>query len=452
MSPVAFDIDDGLPFPRRYLATAAILSAVVLVVLDGAIANVALPTISATLRVTPAASVWVVTSYQIALVMMLLPCAAAGESRGYRRVFSAGVVLFTLASAGCALSPNLKFLVAARFVQGLGGAAVMAPIAALLRFTYPHARLGAAIGWNAVTVALASAAGPIIGAGIVSVAAWPWLFAVNIPVGIVVLLVGRSLPRTQGSGHRLDLISVVLNAAVFAPLVLGVDQMTQSWQIGAGLLTMAGVSLVLLVRREMGVKAPLIPLDLLRTQPFRISVMASVCCFAAQMSSFIALPFYLQHGLGQSTLMTGLYMTPWALAVAAAAPMAGRLADRVKTAWLCAGGGACLALGLALAALWPLEHNLPALIAFTVLGGLGFGFFQTPNNRNMLLSASRERSGAAGGMQSMARLTGQTLGSVMMGLLFTLLPAAVAPRAALGLGALLAVVAGLLSTRRAHDV
>ena len=441
--------DDGLPMPRRAIAAGAVLAAIVLAVLDGAIANVALPTISTELRVSAAATVWVVTGYQLAVVVSLLPCAALGEAYGYKRVFAGGVTLFTLASALCALSPTLNWLVAARFLQGLGSAAIMSLLAAMLRFTYPQRLLGRAIGWNALVVALSSAAGPTVGAGILSVATWHWLFAVNVPIGAIVLFAARALPVTQGHRRPLDLVSVALNAGTFAPLVIGVDLLGRHSLAAAGVLALAAASLTALVRRELPRRAPLIPVDLLQVGTFRFSVAASVCCFAAQSVSLVGLPFYLQHGLGQSPLMTGLYMTPWPLAVAVAAPLSGRAADRLATAWLCAAGGVCFAAGLAFVALWPLERTLLPLVGFTILCGLGFGFFQTPNNRNMLLSAPKARSGAAGGMQAMARLLGQTSGAVAMSLLFTLAPAAIAPRIGLGLGAVLALLGGVISLLRA---
>ncbi len=284
------DAEDGLPTPRRYIAAAAVLAAIVLAVLDGAIANVALPTIATTLHVTPAASVWVVTGYQMALVVSLLPCAALGESYGYRRIFTGGVVVFTAASALCALSPALPMLVAARFLQGLGAAAIMSLIAALLRFTYPQRLLGTAIGLNALVVALSSATGPTLGAAILSLASWPWLFAVNIPIGIIVLCAATALPQTPAHHRPLDLVSVAFNAGFFAPLVVGVDLLTSRPALGAVLLAVAALSLVALVRREAPRPAPLIPLDLLRGGTFRYSVVASVCCFAAQMLAYVALP------------------------------------------------------------------------------------------------------------------------------------------------------------------
>jgi MFS transporter, DHA2 family, multidrug resistance protein len=381
-------------------------------------------------------------------VMGLLPCAALGESRGYRRVFTMGVALFTVASAMCALAPSLPWLVAARFLQGLGGAAIMALGIALLRQVVPQRQLGAAIGWNALAVALSSAAGPAIGAGLLSTTSWPWLFALNLPLGAMVLLASRALPDLAGTARPLDRFSVALNGAVFASLVVGVEVLVGQPVLAAALLAAAAISLVALIRRETPKDAPLIPLDLLRAGTFRISVVASVCGFAGVTMGLLALPFYLQHNLGQNTLMTGLYMTPWPLTVAAVAPLAGRLADRVSTAWLCAAGGACLALGLAAAALWPLQGSALALLPITLLCGLGFGLFQVPNNRNMFLCAPRERAGAAGGLQATARLAGQTTGGVVMSLLFTVASVNAAPRVGLGIGAMLTLVAGLVSLLR----
>ena len=172
---------------------------------------------------------------------------------------------------------------------------------------------------------------------------------------------------------------------MFGALILGIDRaVTEPW-VGAVLHVVSGAGLVILVRRELPRAHPIVPFDLLRLRSFRLSVIASICCFTAQMSSLVALPFYLQHGLGQSAGMTGLYLTAWPLTVAVAGPLSGRLSDRFSTGTLCAVGGACLAASLLLTAFWPLQGNLLPLVPFMMLGGLGFGFFQTPNNRNMLL-------------------------------------------------------------------
>jgi DHA2 family multidrug resistance protein-like MFS transporter len=438
--------EDGLPVPRRYLAMLALLAAIILVVLDAAIANLALPTIARSLAVTPGASVWVVTAYQLAIVMFLLPAGAAGESFGYRRMFMAGVVLFTLASAACAFSTSLPMLVIARFFQGVGSAGVMALGVGLLRFIYPRHLLGAAIGWNAIAIALSGAAGPSIGAGILSVAGWPWLFAINIPIGIIALAAAWALPTPQPHGRRLDMASICLNAGTFGGLFFGIDRMVAEPRLGIALLAGAAIGFVMLIRRELPKTGPLIPLDLLRERVFRLSVIASVCCFIGQMAGFVALPFYLQHELGRSAAAAGLVMTAWPLTVAIVAPLSGRFADRFSNDTLCVVGGLSLAVGLGLAALWPLHGSLLPLIPFLILSGFGFGLFQTPNNRNMLLAAPRERSGAAGGMQGMARLSGQTGGSVVMLLLFGLTSDTSAPHIGLAVGAAMAGVAALVSS------
>lgn len=434
--------------PRRALAIACVLAAMVLVVLNSAVVNVALPTIAGSLHVTPAMSIWIITAYQTALLMALLPCATLGESWGHRRVFTMGVTLFTGATLLCSLAPSLPWLIAARFIQGLGGAAVMALGIALLRGVVPAQQLGAAIGWNALAVALSSAVGPALGAVILSTTSWPWLFAAHLPLAVFVLLATRALPDHQGTAKRIDLVSVTLNAGAFAVLVAAVELCLDRPALAAVLLAVSGLQLAVLVKREMPKKAPLIPLDLLRTRSFSSSVLASVFCFAGQTAGLLALPFYLQHDLGQDAWMVGLYMIPWPLTVAIAAPLTGRLADQWSAARLCCAGGLLLAAGLGAASLWPLHGSPLLLIPFTVLCGLGFSLFNQANNRNMFLSAPMERSGAAGGMQGTARLLGQTAGAVIMSLLFSIGTAEAAPQIGLGLGAAMALLAAVVSTLR----
>jgi DHA2 family multidrug resistance protein-like MFS transporter len=444
---------DGLPSPRRHLAIAVLLLTLVLVVLDGAIANIALPSIAASLHASPSDTVWVVSSYQLAVLVALLPCGVFGEMVGPRRVFLAGVALFTLASAACAFSGSLSMLVAARFVQGLGGGAIMALGIMNLRFSVPQHLLGMIIGINAMTIAVASAAGPGIAGAILAVAPWHWLFAVNIPLGIVVLASGAALARTEGAPRRLDGKAVAANTLMFVLFFLGADRVAQD-PLSGGLLIAGSVAcLIGLMRIERRSATPLVPTDLFADAAFRSSVIASVCCFTGQMLGLVALPFYLQHKLGMTATEAGLYMMPWPAAVALIAPISGRLADRVKTAWLCAAGGALLAIGLATIGLLPADPRGVAFVVGTVIAGLGFGLFQTPNNRILLLSAPKARSGAAGAMQGTARLTGQTLGAIAMAVIFGVVPLASAPEVALVLAAAFAGLAAFVSLGRArHEV
>lgn len=439
---------DGLPAPRRHFAIAVLLLTLVLVVLDSAIANIALPSIAASLHADPSDTVWVISSYQLAVLVALLPCGVIGEMAGPRRVFLAGVALFTLASAACAFSSTLPMLVAARFVQGLGGGAIMALGIMNLRFSVPQRLLGTIIGVNAMTIAMASAAGPGIAGAILAVAPWPWLFAVNIPLGIIVLASGVVLAPTTGVPRRLNGKALIANTLMFVLFFLGADRIAQAPVSGVMLIAGSLACLFGLLRIQRRSTAPLVPTDLLATPAFRFSVIASVCCFAGQMLGLIALPFYLQHRLGMTATEAGLYMMPWPAAVAVIAPISGRLANRVKTAWLCATGGALLAVGLASVGLLPTDPRGATFVIGTVIAGLGFGLFQTPNNRILLLSAPKARSGAAGAMQGTARLTGQTLGAITMAVIFGVVPLASAPGVALVLGGAFAGLAALISLGR----
>jgi DHA2 family multidrug resistance protein-like MFS transporter len=416
-----------------------------LVVTDASMVNVALPTIAEALQVTAAKSVLVVSAYQTTLLMFLLPMAAIGEELGYRKVFSAGLAIFAAGAMLSASAPSLHWLVAARIVEGIGAAAIMALGIALLRQSLPQSRFGAAIGWNALTVALCSAAGPAIAAVLLSVASWHWLFLVHMPLGLLALLSSRALPAISGGRGRLDPLSMVLSMTAFALLLLGIGAIGSGPARACAMIGAAGAGFWMLARREVGRPSPIVPVDLLGQRNFRLSVIASVCCFVGQTSGIVALPFYLQQGLGLSPFMTGVLMTPWPIAVAVSALFSGRLADRWPSAPLTAAGGALLALGLGLAALASPGAAPHTVVLFTLVCGLGFGLFQVPNNRTMFLGAPTDRSAAAGGMQGTARLLGQAVGATIIALLFETTSGTEAPALALMVGASFAIVASAVS-------
>lgn len=442
--------EDGLPLPRRYLSIAAILLAIVMAVLDGAIANVALPTIARDVHADPATSIWVVNAYQLSIVISLLPFAALGEMWGYRRVFRGGLVVFTLASGACALSHNLIGLTAARVVQGFGAAAIMSLTAALIRYTYPHRMLGRAIGFNALTVSVAAALGPTLAAAILSAANWPWLFAVNVPIGVLALAASLALPKTEGSGRRFDWMSAVLNALAFGLLIMGVDALAHVGAIGVGAIAVAAVCAALLIHREMRRPAPLVPLDLLKVKPIAFAIVASVGSFTAQMLAYVTIPFYFETAFHRDQVQTGLLITPWPVAVGIIAPIAGRLADRLPAALLCGAGGAIFALGLLLLGLLPRAPTTIEICAVMAIAGVGFGFFQSPNNREIIGWAPRVRSGAAGGLQATARLLGQTAGAAMVALIFRMTNHS-GFRLALGIAAALAGISAVVSALRPRE-
>ena len=411
---------DGLPLPRRYWAILGIILAIVMSVLDSTIVNVALPSIARDFGASAAASIWVVNAYQLAILMLLLPLASLGEIVGYRRVSQTGIIVFTLASIACALAPSLLTLSIARALQGVGAAGIMSVNAALVRFTYPQRSLGRAIGINAFAVATASAVGPTIAAGILAVAHWRWLFGINVPIGILALCLALwAWPASPRSSRALNYVGALLYAGAFGALLSGLESLAHHAATPLAVAQIAlGVALGwLLTRHELPRAAPLLPFDLLRRPIFALSILTSVCSFMAQMTALVALPFEIQR-LGHSAVETGLSITPWPVALAITAPIAGRLADRYPAGILGGLGLMVMATGLLLLAFFPATGTSFGFIWRMALCGLGFGFFQSPNNRTIMAAAPRERSGAAGGMLSAARLLRQTLGAAGVAIVF----------------------------------
>src|SRR6195952_2320779 len=214
---------DGLPPELRRWAVAAIFTALALASLDTAIANIALPAIAADLHVSPADVVWVVNVYQIALVATLLPLGALGEIVGHQRIYLGGLILFTIASLFCAVAWSLESLLVARTLQGLGASGIMSVNTALVRFVYPGRMLGRGFGHNALVVATAFTLGPTIASAILAIGPWPWLFAVNVPFGVVAILVGlRTLPRTPRATHAFDFPGALMATGCLGLFILGV--------------------------------------------------------------------------------------------------------------------------------------------------------------------------------------------------------------------------------------
>ena len=430
------------------VAAQAVLG-ILLAGLDSAIANIALPTIARELAATDAATVWVVNSYQLAVTVCLLPAAALGESLGLKRVYGFGLALFTLASLGCALAPTLDALVAARLVQGVGGACMAALGGALIRAIYPRRLLGQGYALIALAVAMSAALGPTLGALVLSVASWPWLFLVNVPLGVVTVPLFLAVaPAGRRRPRRLDLVGTLLSAAALGLVVTGVDGLGGA---GRGIaLTEVAVGLacgVALVRQQSRLTAPLLPLDLLRIPLFALSVGTAVCSYAAQILAYVSLPFLFQTVMHRSAVATGLLVTPWPLLVAVAAPVAGRLVARYPAAVLGSIGMTVLATGLLLLAVMPASPADWDVAWRMGVCGLGFGFYQTPNNVTMMTAGPPDRSGAASGMVAVARTVGWSFGTALVALIFGLRGAAGAVTC-LQAGAWFAAVGAVVSISR----
>jgi DHA2 family multidrug resistance protein-like MFS transporter len=430
---------------------------VVMSQLDASIANLALPVIGREMNVSSGASIVVVNAYQIAVTVSLLPLAALGDIVGYRRVYLGGLALFTTASLACAMSDSLYALAAARMFQGLGAAGLMSVNTTLIRESHPESMLGRALGVTAMVIATSSALGPGVAASILSLANWPWLFLVNVPLGLFAALVGFvCLPPNRTTARRLDMPSIALNAVTFGIFVLGINraghvQNSEGFPYTLLCAALAATFGILLVRRQLGQSEPMLPLDLLRTPPVGLSVAASSAAFVAQSAALVALPFFMRDALGLGVAATGARMMAWPFATALVAPLVGYLFDRhprYLSAGIAGGVGLCaVAAGLTLVTLARPQTSTIVFDCFMVLCGAGFACFTAPNLRTIISCTPRSRGGAVGGMIATTRMTGQTVGAALAALQFNLF-AQNGALIALRMAAVSALLAAALSSMR----
>lgn len=450
LPPLSPPRHDGLPTRQRIAALIALSLAVAMANLDTAITNTALPTIGSSIGADPASVIWVVNAYQLAMVATLLPFASLGEIVGHRRIYIAGLILFTASSLACGIAGSLPALAAARALQGIGAAAIMSVNTALIRFAYPARLLGRGVGLNALVVAVSFTVGPTVASAILSVTSWHWLFLINVPIGLLsVALAVRTLPITDRARHDFDVVAALLCAGCFALLILGLGTVAHDG-LSPTIMTewiVAAVFGYALLKRQAHHPAPLLAADLFRRPVFSLSAATSVCSFATQGLAFVSLPFFLQAGLGHSQVDTGFLMTPWPVVVAIMAPVAGRLADRYPAGILGTIGLFILCIGMASLAMLPPAPSTFDIVWRMMMCGAGFGFFQAPNLKALMGSAPAERSGGASGIVATARLLGQTLGAALVALCFHVSGAG-GPIAALWAGSAFALAGTVISCLR----
>ncbi len=441
------DDHSGLPKPRRIWAIVAISFGTALLVIDGAIANVALPTIARELDVSEAAVTNVVTIYQLVLVMLLLPFSSLGDRLGHRKLYQAGQTMFMVASAACFFADDFVILLVLRALQAIGAAMALSVSAAMLRQIYPANRLGTGMGINSVIVASSAALAPTLGGYIVGSLPWQIVFVAAAPMAIISLLLGRSLPDPEPRDQPSKWRSGVLSAVTMLLLVGGIQLGTHdalAW--GIATFALGVMALVLLIRRERRRDAPVFPVDLLAKPVLGLSALANFCSFIAAGALMLALPFRLEIGMGYEPQTVGLLLLPFPLTMLIVSPLAGWASDRIAATKLGVTGMSIAIVGLLFLATMP-EQPSPFGISWRLsLTALGFGLFFSPNSRLLIGRAPRDRAAAAGGLLSTSRLFGQTMAAVIVGIVLA---------SGMGLGpaplyisCALAVVAALASLAR----
>jgi DHA2 family multidrug resistance protein-like MFS transporter len=392
-----------------------------IVVLSSTITNTALPTMVRSFHITSAQSIWIVNGVQLATTATLLFFASVGDARGAKRVYLIGLSVFTLANVGAALSPTFGFLVAMRVIQGLGGSALLVTTNALNRALFSHAELGRSVAMNSIFVAVGTAAGPTVGGLILAFLPWPWIFALNVPLGIFAIVLGvRYLPEVPATGHPLDFRSAIQAALGFGGIFLTLDALARRVPalLTLGIAAIGVGAMTLFIRRQLRLSIPMMAVDLFRVPIFSVSVVASSATYAAQGLAYVSLPFFFQNVLGKSPLQSGLLLSAWPLTALIVALQMGRLSDRHAAPLLCMIGIVIMGFGLACFALLPAVPASLAIVACAAICGAGFATFQTPNNRAIIATAPPEKTGRAAGVMTTARVSGQTLGATLVAIIF----------------------------------
>ncbi|URM96684.1 DHA2 family efflux MFS transporter permease subunit [Actinomadura madurae] len=398
-------------------------AASVMVALDATVVTTALSRIRLDLGTSMEQLEWTVNAYSLSFAVLLMTGAVLGDRFGRRLVFTAGLALFTAASAACALAPDVGWLIAARAVQGAGAALVMPLAMALLSAAYPPPDRPKALGLFAGLTGLAVVGGPVIGGAVTQGLAWEWIFWLNLPIGLVVVpLVLRRVPESRGGGRAVDAAGLVLVTGAALGLVWGlVRSQAAGWGSAevAGSLIAGVVCGAAFVAWERVARQPMVPLELFRLRGFAAGNAAGVFLYAALYGSLFFAAQYFQTGRGDRPLAAGLHLLAWTASVTVVAPVAGRLVNRVGARPPAAAGLALQAAGmgwLALAA----TPSVPywQLVAPMLVAGAGVSMAMPATQTAVLNAVAPQRIGNASGVFNTGRQLGGVFGVALLALAF----------------------------------
>ncbi|MFE9117816.1 MFS transporter [Streptomyces sp. NPDC007172] len=420
---------------RRMLILAICCMSLLIVSLDNTVLNVALPSMQKELHADVSGMQWTIDAYTLVLASLLMLSGSTADRIGRRRVFKAGLILFTIGSVLCSLAPNLESLVVFRMVQAVGGS-MLNPVAMSIitnTFTDPRERARAIGVWGGV-VGISMAAGPIVGGVLVETVGWRSIFWLNLPVGLLALfLTWRYIPESRApKPRRPDPVGQLLIIALLGSLTYAIIEVPSAGWTSPQILGFGGLalaSLAALLVYEPRRAEPLIDLRFFRSVPFSGATVIAVSAFAA-LSGFLFLnTLYLQNARGLSALNAGLYMLPMAALTFVCAPLSGRLVgSRGPRLSLLVAGVAMAASGL-LFAVFDAERTTALLFTGYVLFGLGFGMVNAPITNTAVSGMPRSQAGVAAAVASTSRQIGQTLGVAVIGAVLAGGMAGVAPGA-----------------------
>lgn len=425
---------DYAPDPRRWRALAVCMLAGFITLLDVSIVNVALPSIRTALDASDGDIQWVLSGYALTFGLVLVPAGRVGDARGRRMMFMLGVALFTAASALCGAAQSAVWLVLARLIQGVAGGLLTPQVSALIQQLFRGAERARAFGVFGSVIGISTAVGPVLGGLIINVFGaehgWRWIFFVNLPIGIAAFVLAARLLPGPAHEHRpclrdLDPVGVMLLGAAVVLLMLPLVEERQ-WHTAAKWLFVpasAGL-LVLFVAWEYRYRkryTPLVDLDLFRERSYACGSLVMLCYFAGFTSIFFVLTLYLQSGLGDSALVAGLAVTPFALGSAASAAVGGHLVARYGHALVAAGLLTVICgLGVVVLLVGTVDPDVTewAILGPLLVAGLGSGLVIAPNQALTLASVPPREAGSAGGVLQTGQRIGSALGIAVVGSTF----------------------------------
>ena len=410
------------PSPRRALASLAL--SVLLSSLGTSIANVALPNLAAAFNASFQAVQWIVIAYLLAITTLIVSAGRLGDIIGRRRLLLIGISLFTIASLLCAMAPTLWLLIAARALQGLGAAIMMALTMAFVGETVPKAKTGSAMGLLGTMSAIGTALGPSLGGVLIAGFGWPAIFLINLPLGALALFLAhrylradQGKPKTERPGF--DAIGTLLLALTLAAYALAMTIGRGSFgQLNMALLLVSFIGAGLFMSAEARTTSPLIRIAMFRKLELSASLAASALVSTVMMATLVVGPFYLSRSLGLGSARVGLVLSVGPAVAALTAVPAGRLADRLGTQCVTTVGLIGMATGAIALSMLPTMFGIPGYLAPIVVITASYAFFQTANNTAVMTDVSPAYRGAISGLLNLSRNLGLITGASVMGVVF----------------------------------
>jgi EmrB/QacA subfamily drug resistance transporter len=442
---------------RRRGWTLAIVSlGLFMVVLDNLVVSVALPSIHRNLGASIQALEWTVNAYVLSYAVLLLTGAALGDRYGRKRMFMAGIALFTLSSAAAALAPSIDLLITARTIQGIGAAIATPLTLTLLADAFPPARRGMAIGiWSGVS-GIAVALGPLVGGAVVQAASWQWIFWINVPIGFALVpLAALRLSESHGPSRKLDLRGLALGSTGLFGIVFGlIRSQSLGWSNAQVLASLAAGLLltVAFIGHERRTDSPMLPMQFFARRGFAVTNAVSLAMYFGMFGSIFFLSQFLQNVLGNSPLQAGVKLLVWTGATMIVSPLAGFFSERYGSRLFMAAGLGLQAIALGwLASLAGVDQSYASMIGPFILGGAGMAMVFAPAANAVLASVRTDQAGQASGATNAIRELGGVLGVSVLATVFTshggygspqafvdgLVPAMWVGTAVLGIGALI---------------